>query len=273
MRPDRRLGLIGYGSIAKQTLAVLASQLATPLDAIICLAKADGLARARDMLETFGEKLAMQRIVANSIADFLNAKPDFVAEAAGHEALAANGVAVLEGGRDLIVTSVGALADDDLRLALDRAAALGGAHYALCAGAIGGLEILAAAKLAGLTGLVYTSRKPPSAWHGTAAENLVDLDNLAEPHQFFEGTARIAARDYPQNANVAATLALHGAGLDHTRVRLIADPHVRCNLHEISVRSVCADIDIRIAGVPSPENPKTSMTTGYALAAQILKRL
>ena len=265
-----RFGLIGYGSIVRQMLAVLTRELDAPLDAIICLAKPEGAARARELLETFGAKLASERLIVSDVAALLTANPDFVAEAAGHEALAANAAAVLQSGRDLIVTSVGALSDDNLRAMLDHAARAGDARYILCAGAVGGLEILAAAKLAGLTELVYTSRKPPSAWRGTAAETLVDLDSLREPQQFFEGSARVAARDYPQNANVAATLALHGAGLDQTRVRLIADPHVARNTHEISLRSACVDIEIKIAGVPSPDNLKTSMTTGYALAAQIL---
>ncbi|MBX9760911.1 MAG: DUF108 domain-containing protein, partial [Beijerinckiaceae bacterium] len=45
------------------------------------------------------------------------------------------------------------------------------------------------------------------------------------------------------------------------------------NVHEIAIRSTCADVDIKIAGAPSPDNPKTSLTTGYALAASLLARL
>lgn len=268
-----KLGLIGYGSIVKQALTALTRQLDRPLDAIICLAKPEGALRAHELLESFGANLAGERVVVNQVADLLSASPDIVAEAAGHAALAASGVSVLLAGCDLIITSVGALADDGLRAALDGAADTSRAGYSLCAGAIGGLEILAAAKLAGLTALVYTSRKPPLAWRGTRAEALLDLDNLCGASQFFEGSARDAARNYPQNANVAATLALHGPGLDATRVRLIADPTATGNVHEISIRSLCADVEIKITGAPSPENPKTSMTTGFALALQIAEAL
>ena len=82
-----------------------------------------------------------------------------------------------------------------------------------------------------------------------------------------------AARDYPQNANVAATIALAGAGFAATRVRLTADPGVARNVHELFVRSRAVDVTIEIAGHPSPDNPKTSLTTGFALAADVLARL
>ena len=85
----------------------------------------------------------------------------------------------------------------------------------------------------------------------------------------FEGSAREAALLFPQNANVAATIALRGLGLDDTRTRLVADPAITRNIHEISIRSACVDVDMRIVGVPSPDNPKTSLTTGFALASKI----
>ncbi len=268
-----RLGLIGYGSIVRQMLEALTRTLDRPLDCIVCLARPDGVARAQALMDSLGADFVKSRLVVADATRLLNAKPDFVAEAAGHEALAEHGAAVLAAGCDLIITSAGALADDALRARLDQAATKGAAQYSLCPGAIGGLDILAAAKRAGLREVTYTSRKPPAAWRGTPAEKLVDLETLREARVFFQGDARVAARDYPQNANVAATLALCGAGFDRTRVRLIADPDATRNTHQISILSECGDIEIQIAGRPSPDNPKTSMTTGFALAAQIEDRL
>jgi aspartate dehydrogenase len=72
---------------------------------------------------------------------------------------------------------------------------------------------------------------------------------------------------------VAATIALAGAGFERTRVRLVADPASTRTVHVIRIRSACVDVTIDIAGHPAPGNPKTSLTTGYAMAANLLARL
>ncbi len=262
--------MIGYGAIASLALDCLARELKAPLDAVICLSRVRGQARAAAMLEGADHRLAHRRMVVSSLDAFLEARPDLVIEAAGHDALRECGARVLEAGADLLVTSVGALADEGLHMTLRTACARAGALI-LSTGAIGGIDILAAAKLAGLERVTYTSRKPPRAWRGTQAESLLDLDGLTGEACFYEGDARGAAMDYPQNANVAATLALHGAGFEATRVRLVADPAATGNVHEIRISSACADISLRIEGRPSPDNPRTSLTTGYSVAAQALE--
>ena len=265
-----RLGLIGYGTIAALALEAVARGLAQPIDSVICLAKEDGAARAAAMLEKAGAQLAPVRRVATNLADFLAEEPTLVVEAAGHEAMRSYGVPVLAAGCDLLVTSVGALSDEALHHDLVAASKRGGALI-LSSGAIGGLDLLAAAKLSGLEDVIYTSRKPPRAWRGTKAETITDLGALTTECVFYEGNARGAARDYPQNANGAATLALHGLGFEATRVRLIADPAAPGNVHEIHIKSACADVTLRIEGRPAPDNPKTSLTTAYSVAAQVLQ--
>jgi aspartate dehydrogenase len=266
------LGLIGYGAIATLTLETLARALPEPLVSIVCCAKPEGVARARALLASFGDRGASRRHVVTTLDALLAARPDLVAEAAGQEAVRAHGAEVLAGGCDLVVTSVGALADEDLHARLRQAANEGGARLIISPGAIGAIDMLSAARLAGLDEVIYTSRKPPGAWRGTPAESLIALDTIAAPTVFYDGPARAAARDYPQNANVAATVALAGLGFERTRVRLIADPATRRNVHELKVRSACADMTFQIEGHPIPGNPKTSMTTGYSLARIILDR-
>lgn len=266
-----RLGLIGHGAVALQALTAMAREIDAPIDMLIALARPDSAEKAHDALAPFKGALTRDIAVVTDVASLLAARPTLAAEAAGHDAVRLCGPAILEGGVDFLVTSAGALAFPDIRAALDAAADRGRSRWDICAGAIGGLDILAAARLSGLDEVLYTSRKPPQAWRGTPAEKLVDLDALAQAVTFYEGSAGAAARDYPQNANVAATIALKGAGFERTRVRLVADPEATRNVHEISIRSACADVDIRIAGAPSPDNPKTSLTTGYALAARLIE--
>ncbi|WP_237217691.1 aspartate dehydrogenase, partial [Falsiroseomonas oryziterrae] len=146
------------------------------------------------------------------------------------------------------------------------------AQILLPAGAVGGIDALAAARLRGTPRVTYVGRKPPGAWRGTKAESLLDLGALTQPATFYEGSARDAARDFPQNANVAATIALAGVGFEATRVKLVADPGIARNLHELEVESEAVRFSIRLEGVPSPANPKTSLTAGLSMARAVLNR-
>jgi aspartate dehydrogenase len=267
-----RLGIIGSGGIAELVLATLARELPSPLAQLSILVSPRSAHKAQALLDKVGAGLATSRTVHTSIAGLLADRLRIVAECASHVAVRDHGVAILEAGCDLVIISIGALADDGLRTRLAHAAKAGNAKLVLPSGALGGVDALAAAKLSGLESVIYTGRKPPKAWRGTAAEHLIALDGLKEPEVFFEGSARQAAQDFPFNANVAATLALAGLGLDTTRVRLVADPQITNNVHEFAVRSACGDFTVRLAGRPSPANPKTSLLAGYSVARELINR-
>jgi len=207
-----------------------------------------------------------------TVEDLIAARPGIVAECAGQAAVAEVGPAVLEAGIDLAVISIGALADPRLADRLTGAAVAGGAQVILPAGAIGAVDALAAMRLAGLARVTYRSRKPPAAWKGSPAEDLANLEALAEATVLFRGTAREAATRFPKNANVAATVALAGTGLDATQVELVADPAAAGNTHEIEAESAAGRFRLEIQGRPSPTNPATSALTGWSLARALLNR-
>lgn len=272
MTKHTRLGIIGCGGIAELVLTTLAREIAAPFAQLSLLVKAQSRARAQALLETCKDEVALSTAIHTEISAFLADQPDVVAECASHSAVRDFGPAILESGRDLIVISIGALSNDVLRQKLTRAARAGGARLILPPGAIGGIDALAAARLSGLESVIYTGRKPPLAWRGTPAERLVALDSLKDATVFFEGSARKAAEDYPFNANVAAALALAGIGLDATKVRLVADPAIKRNVHEFAVSAGCGDFSVRLEGRPSPANPKTSLMAGYSVARELLNR-
>lgn len=202
--------------------------------------------------------------------DALLALPsDVVVECAGHEALRRYGVDILERKRILVISSIGALADRELESRLDSATGRGG-RLVLPSGALAGLDALAAARQAGLEEVRYTSRKSPAAWRGTRAESLIDLTKVSSPQAFFEGTAREAALAFPQNANVAAAVALAGLGFDQTSVRLMVDPHTASNQHLIDARGTFGEISTWVLARTSADNPKTSLLVPYSIARSIL---
>lgn len=210
--------------------------------------------------------------VVDSITELLSTGPELVVECAGHTALHAFGETILRHGVDLLVASVGALADAELEEALRDASMRGNGRLLIPGGALGGIDALSTAREAGLTSVDYIGRKAPAAWRGTPAEKLVQLDRVTKPHTFIDCEARTAALTFPQNANVVAAIALAGLGFDKTRVKLVVDPDADGNLHSYIARGAFGEISASIRSKTLEANPKTSVLAPFSLVQAIKKR-
>jgi aspartate dehydrogenase len=194
------------------------------------------------------------------------ARATVVVEAAGHEAVAEHAEAVLEGGADFVCCSVGALADAALRERLLGAAARSGSRLVVPSGAVGGLDLLAAAADAGLDEVVIEQRKPPRTL--LAEEDAAAVD---APLVLFEGSVAEVVERYPKTTNVAAAVALAGLGFDDTRARVVADPGLDANVAILTARGAFGEFTLRLANVASA-NPKTSAIVAHSVVAT-LRRL
>jgi len=196
---------------------------------------------------------------------------DLVIEAAGQGAVTELTVPALEAGCDVLLSSVGALADAALRERIIRTAEREGRVVHVPSGAIAGLDAVRTAALTGeLESVSLTTTKPP---HGLAGapylvENDVDLDSLESTEMIFEGPATEAATAFPSNINVAMALSLAGIGPEETHVRIVADPDEANNVHRIAATGGMGDIETTVRNVPSPMNPKTS----YLAAISVIER-
>ena len=197
--------------------------------------------------------------------DSLITRSDVVVEAAGHGALHEHGVAVRESGTDLLVVSIGALADEDLEARLRRAE---GGRLFLCTGAIGGFDILRAAMLFGpLEDVGITSTKPAVAlsrpWMDQAVQDA--LADGSEPVRVFDGPARQACALFPESANVTATLSLATVGFDRVRVQMVGDPAATRVRHVVTASGVAGTYELSFENAASPDNPRTSAVTAYSV--------
>ncbi|HEY1982078.1 MAG TPA: aspartate dehydrogenase [Xanthobacteraceae bacterium] len=254
------VALIGYGGIA-QDVATALREAGGRVEVVGALCRPG---RGQQAAIALGDIP-----IVETLADLMLLKPTVVAEVAGRQAVTEHAEGILRGGIDCMIISIGALADPKLLERLKIAAHDGGSRILLPAGAIGGIDAIAAMRVGGLHMVRYRSRKPPAAWRGSPAEKVVDLDKLVGRTVLYRGSAGEAALLYPQNANVAAAVALAGLGFDATEVELVADPEAPGNVHEIEAEGVAGRIAIQLQGKASKTNPKTSALAALSVARSL----
>ncbi|MBI5679948.1 MAG: aspartate dehydrogenase [Methanobacterium sp.] len=207
------------------------------------------------------ENLALQvdGKVTLDIEDMLN-NVDMVIEAASPQSVAEIVPPILEHGKNVLIMSIGALMDAELKEKLERLAASTGAKIYAPSGAIVGLDGIKAASVGKIREASLITRKPPKSL-GISAEGEKII---------YEGKASHAVKEFPTNINVAAALSL--ACNKDVDVKIIADPCVDRNIHEVHVIGDLGEFTTITKNVRCAMNPKTSVLAAYS-AIKLLNSL
>ena len=245
-----KVGIIGCGTIGSRIAAHIDSKLKGRARVTVLSdvdnKKAKGLS---------AELKARPRVA--SIPELINSV-DLVVEAASAKVSGDIARRAVSAGRNVMVMSTGGLLKG-YKVLFELAEKKKSRIY-LPSGAICGLDGLKGAKLSGIRKVTLTTRKPPEGFRGApyVAKHNIDLGKIRSEKVLFEGDAFKAMEGFPANINVAATLSLCGIGPEKTRVKIIASPSIKRNIHEIEAEGAFGKLTARTENVPSPGNPKTS---------------
>ncbi|MEE9257397.1 MAG: aspartate dehydrogenase [bacterium] len=245
-----KLGVVGLGIIGKEVVkAADEGRVPFSVEAVAT--------RTPEKAESFLASLA-SRPRMTDLAGVAEAS-DIVLEASGGDTVEEICREALGRGKDVIINSVGALLEREDLVGL---AEKNGARIFVPSGAIIGLDGLKGAAAGEIESVTMTTRKPPNSLRGApfVEENAIDLDAITEPTVIFEGTPLEACKGFPANVNVAAAVSLAGIGPHRTRMRIMCDPTVDRNIHEVEAVGEFGRSFVRIENVPT-ENHRTGILT------------
>jgi aspartate dehydrogenase len=253
--PKKSVGLIGCGTIGTHLALAIESGSIVNASLTGLFDIVDGNAK------NLKSKLKSGPEVYLDFGRFINTPADIIIEAASQQAVRKFGKLVIQASKDLMIMSVGALADRTFLAELLELAALREGHSRIYVptGAIAGIDAIRSVRHL-LDSVTLTTTKSPKALAGAPflATREVNLDTITKITEIYEGSALEAVKLFPANVNVAAVLSLAGIGADKTKVRVLVDPKATTNQHEITATGSFGDIKITVNNVTAPGNPKTS---------------
>ena len=185
---------------------------------------------------------------------------DLVLECASPDSVKYFAPKVLKQGIDMIIMSIGAFMDKEFYTEILSIAKENGAKIHLPSGAVVGLDGIKAVAKFGLKEVTLVTRKSPKSLGKD-----IDVEEV-----LFEGKASEAVKEFPLNINVAATISL--ACNKDIDVKIIVDPNVDRNVHEITAKGDFGEFKTITMNYPCSANPKTSMLAALS-AIRLLKSL
>jgi aspartate dehydrogenase len=240
----KKVGLIGCGAIGTVLAEAIDRKLIVCDELVIYDIAVEQAIKLKNHLK-FPVK------IVKSIDELLDAKPTVIVEAAGQGAVNQYYDRLVSTRAEIIFMSTGALLNHNTA----------DPHVHFPSGAIGGLDAISAAANAGIDEISLITRKNPEALGKQITREMVT----------FEGEAREAARRFPREMNVAATLALI-VNPTKVKVKVIVDPATTRNSHEINVKWRYGEMQLKFENQTHPNNPHTSALAAWA-AIRLLQTL
>jgi len=260
---SKHIALIGCGAIGT-AIAKSINDGTVPAELVVVMDKVVGAA------ESLAAMLDTKPKIANSLEELIKSDALLVVEAASQEAVREYAERTLDSGKDLVVMSVGALLDKELKRRVTDVARRRHARVYIPSGAIGGIDAIGALRLVGIDEVALTVKKNLESMSGYLNNHGIDPRSVTKPRTLYEGDAETAVRLFPENVNVAACLAL-ASGSD-VKVRVVVDPSLKRNVHEIEVFSRPSNLKMRFENLPHPNNPKTSYLAALSVS-RLLQRI
>lgn len=252
-----KIGIVGCGAIGKS----LAKYIIQDLSGKAVLSALYDLDRKQS-------SLISKRLTVGTLRELIK-KSDLVIESASGKSAFAIAKPALENGKDVMIMSVGGVLDRFSQL--ERIARAKHARIFIPSGALAGIDGLKASMISKIKKAVLTTYKNPLSFQGVkyVADKKINLAKIKKDKVLFFGPAAQAVKYFPQNINVAAVLALAGIGKEKTKVKIVASPRAKRNIHEILVESNAGLVRARTENVLHPDNPKTSFLAVLAAAATL----
>ena len=254
-----RIGVIGCGAIGSVLCNFIDKELEDSELVAVCDVDKE---KVEKLVESLGSKPMITDV------DTVIKESELVVEAVGTSIVKELLEKCIENKKHLMVMSVGGLIQNlDL---LDKLTA----RLFIPSGAICGIDGVKAADIETIESATITSTKSPKGLEGAPylVKNGIDIGSIKEKKTIFEGNAIEAIKGFPKNVNVSAVLSLAGIGAEKTRVKVVVDPSIKRNMHEIEVVGSFGKLYTRTENVVSPLNPKTSHIAVLS-ACSTLKRL
>ncbi len=243
-----KVGIIGCGAIAN----IIANSIVPEDNNIDIDYFYDNDVERAENLASFANGVAVL-----NLEEMLD-KVDLVLECASPDSVKEHAPKVLSNGVDMIIMSIGAFMDKEFYTKISNICKEKNSKVHLPSGAVVGLDGIKSVADFNLEEVNLVTRKSPKSLGR-------DID---KKEVLFEGKASEAVKEFPLNINVAATISL-ACNMD-INVKIIVDPSVDRNVHEITAKGDFGEFKTTTKNYPCSANPKTSMLAALS-AIKLLK--